>query len=105
MVLDLHLALFGFSLPFNVLFIAALIYLNSKYICLLDDQLAHFLTVVCVCFSALGDNKAIINEESEDSKKNSRVAANGEGTQLKCVSSSGEQREKRDGLAFQASLS
>ncbi|KAL3616065.1 Pleiotropic drug resistance protein 2 [Castilleja foliolosa] len=48
------MALFGFSLLFNVLFIAALTYLNP-----------------------LGDNKAIVADGNEESKNNRRIASEG----------------------------
>ncbi|XP_012852870.1 PREDICTED: pleiotropic drug resistance protein 2-like [Erythranthe guttata] len=50
------MALFGFSLLFNVLFIGALTYLNP-----------------------LGDNKAIISDESDDSKKKRQITSNAQG--------------------------
>lgn len=52
-------ALFGFSLLFNVLFIAALTYLNP-----------------------LGDNKAIIADEKDERKNRQRLTSNGEGVQM-----------------------
>ncbi|KAL2239345.1 pleiotropic drug resistance protein 2 [Sesamum indicum] len=53
------MALFGFSLLFNVLFIAALTYLNP-----------------------LGDNKAVISDENEEIKNKPRITSNGEGVQM-----------------------
>ncbi|KAL0369558.1 UNVERIFIED_CONTAM: Pleiotropic drug resistance protein 2 [Sesamum angustifolium] len=53
------MALFGFSLLFNVLFIAALTYLNP-----------------------LGDNKAVISDDNEEIKNKRRLTSNGEGVQM-----------------------
>ncbi|KAI3450683.1 hypothetical protein Pfo_007348 [Paulownia fortunei] len=53
------MALFGFSLLFNILFIAALTYLNP-----------------------LGDNKAIIADDNEESKNKRQITSNGEGVQM-----------------------
>ncbi|KAH6773057.1 pleiotropic drug resistance 6 [Perilla frutescens var. hirtella] len=60
------IALFAFSLLFNVLFVAALTYLNP-----------------------LGDNKAIISDEKEENKKKRRVTANGEGLQMASMNADG----------------
>ncbi|KAL0436323.1 UNVERIFIED_CONTAM: Pleiotropic drug resistance protein 2 [Sesamum radiatum] len=53
------MALFGFSLLFNVLFVAALTYLNP-----------------------LGDNKAVISDDNEETKNKRRTTLNGEGVQM-----------------------
>ncbi|KAL0460082.1 UNVERIFIED_CONTAM: Pleiotropic drug resistance protein 2 [Sesamum latifolium] len=53
------MALFGFSLLFNVLFVAALTYLNP-----------------------LGDNKAVISDDNEEIKNKRRTTLNGEGVQM-----------------------
>ncbi|PIN25403.1 Pleiotropic drug resistance proteins (PDR1-15), ABC superfamily [Handroanthus impetiginosus] len=61
------MALFGFSLLFNVLFIGALTYLNP-----------------------LGDNKAIIADDNEEKKNKQRITSTGEGVQM--TARNGEQR-------------
>lgn len=74
-------ALFGFSLLFNVLFIAALTWLNRKSLGLYLNNLSivrtHSLKPCTEMFSAFGDSKAIVIDENEDKKKKKALSAEG----------------------------
>ncbi|KAL7115972.1 hypothetical protein ACP275_04G214400 [Erythranthe tilingii] len=72
------MALFGFSLLFNVLFIGALTYLNP-----------------------LGDNKAIISDESDDSKKKRQITSNAQGVQMSEMNATASEPKRGMVLPFQ----
>ncbi|KAL7154042.1 hypothetical protein ABFS83_04G208700 [Erythranthe nasuta] len=72
------MALFGFSLLFNVLFIGALTYLNP-----------------------LGDNKAIISDESDESKKKRQITSNAQGVQMSEMNATASEPKRGMVLPFQ----
>ncbi|KAL9171408.1 hypothetical protein ABFS82_04G206600 [Erythranthe guttata] len=71
------MALFGFSLLFNVLFIGALTYLNP-----------------------LGDNKAIISDESDESKKKRQITSNARGVQMSEMNATATASEPKRGMVL-----